>query len=80
MIETDFKRFTGRLAANFRPVSYFKTGVNLAASYSKGSTANVTASSLNSTINPFQTMFYAPIRPIYAHEADGSIENGSRRQ
>lgn len=77
VIETDFKRFTGRLAANFRPVSYFKTGVNLAASYSKGSTANVSATSLNSTINPFQTMFYAPIRPIYAHEADGSIEKAA---
>lgn len=74
VIETDFKRFTGRLTANFRPVSYFKTGVNVAASYSKGSTANVSTNSLNSTINPFQTMFFAPIRPIYEHDADGNIE------
>lgn len=74
VIETDFKRFTGRLTANFRPVSYFKTGVNVAASYSKGSIANVSTNSLNSTINPFQTMFFAPIRPIYEHDADGNIE------
>lgn len=74
VIETDFKRFTGRLTANFRPVSYLKTGVNLAASYSKGTTANVSSEDMNTTINPFQTMFYAPIRPIYAHEANGEIE------
>lgn len=77
VIETDFKRFTGRLTANFRPVSYFKAGVNVASSYSKGSTANVSVNELNSTINPFQTMFYAPIRPIFQHDADGNIESNA---
>ena len=80
VIETDFKRFTGRLTANFRPTSYFKAGMNLAASYGKGSTANVTASNLNTTINPFQTMFYAPVRSIYEHDADGNIEIGADGQ
>lgn len=76
VIETDYKRFTGRLAANFRPVSYFKAGVNVAAAYSKGSVANVSSTDLNTTINPFQTMFYAPIRPIYEHETNGEIIYG----
>lgn len=76
VIETDFKRFTGRMTANFRPVSYFKAGVNLAAAYTKGTTANVTASNMNTTINPFQTMFYAPVRPIYQHDEDGNILYG----
>ena len=73
VIETDLKRFTGRLSANFRPVSYLKTGVNLSAAYSKGNSANVSSSELNTTINPFQTMFYAPVRPIFQHGEDGEI-------
>lgn len=80
VIETDFRRFTGRLNANFRPVSYFKAGINLSGAYSTGSTANVSASSLNAVVNPFMTMFYAPIRSIYAHDENGNIiyENGER--
>lgn len=74
VIETDYQRFSGRLNANFRPVSYFKAGMNLAATYSKGTTANVSASNLNTTVNPFQTQFYAPVRPMYVHDADGNIE------
>lgn len=70
VINSDFKRFTGRLNANFYPVSYFKAGMNLSASYSEGSQANVSSSSLNSTINPFQTMFYSPVQPIYEHDAE----------
>ena len=73
VIETDFKRYTGRLNTNFNPVSYFRAGVNLSAAYSKGSTANVSSSSLNSVVNPFLTEFYAPIQPIYAHDEDGNI-------
>lgn len=74
VIETDFKRFTGRLTANFRPVSYFKAGMNLSGAYSKGSIANVSASQLDAVVNPFMTMFFAPIRPIYAHDENGEIE------
>lgn len=73
VINTDFERFTGRLNANFRPVSYFKGGINLSGSFTRGSTANVIASSLNLTNNPFLTQFYAPIRPIYAHDENGDI-------
>ena len=69
VIESDYERFTARLNANFRPVNYFKAGINLSGSYVKSQTANVSASSLNSTVNPFQTMYYAPIIPIYAHNA-----------
>lgn len=82
VIETDFKRFTGRLNANYNPVNYFRTGLNLAGTYSSGSTANVSASNQNTIINPFQTLFYAPIRPIYEHDADGNIvmnEDGTKK-
>ncbi|MCM1368899.1 MAG: SusC/RagA family TonB-linked outer membrane protein [Candidatus Amulumruptor caecigallinarius] len=80
VIETDYERFTGRLNANFRPVSYFKAGINLAASYTEGSTANVNASDLNTTINPFNVQTYAPIQSIYQHDENGEIvldEQGS---
>ncbi|MGM9815727.1 MAG: SusC/RagA family TonB-linked outer membrane protein [Lepagella sp.] len=69
VIESDYERFTARLNANFRPVSYFKAGINLSGSYVKSQTANVSSASLNSTVNPFQTMYYAPINPIYEHDA-----------
>lgn len=73
VIESDYERFTGRLNANVRPVNYFKAGMNLSASYTTGSTSNVSASSLNSTVNPFQTQFYAPINSVYQHDENGDI-------
>lgn len=74
MLGTDFKRFNGRAVANYQPVSYFKTGVNIAASYSKGETGNVEPSSMGTTDNPFLTEFNAPVLPYYAHNEDGSIQ------
>lgn len=71
VLNTDFERFTGRFNANYNPVSYFRAGMNLAGSYSSGSVAN--ASNQGAVTNPFLTMFYAPVRPIYAHNEDGSI-------
>ena len=73
VIDTDFERFTGRLNANFNPVSYLRAGTSLSTSYTKGSTANVSTSALNSTINPFQTEFYSPIQSIYQHDENGDI-------
>lgn len=73
VIESDYERFTGRLNANFRPVSYFKAGMNLSGSYTTGSVANVSSSNLNSTVNPFQTQYYAPINSVYQHDENGEI-------
>ena len=70
--ESDFERFNGRLVANYNPVSFFKTGFNLSASYSNSQIAgvdedNYTKDELNYTTNPFLTMMYAPVQPYYAH-------------
>lgn len=71
LLKTDFERYNARFNVNFQPVSYFKAGVNLAASYQNNSVdSNAGESSL---INPFETQFYAPIFPYYAHNEDGSI-------
>lgn len=82
VIESDYKRFTGRFNATFTPNSYFRAGLNMSGSYVKSSDANVDENSMNSTDNPFITMFTAPVLPIYAHNEDGSIimkENGEPR-
>ena len=73
MLGTDFERFTGRVNANFQPVSYFKFGVNLNASQQQSEEGNVDSSNLDGVNNPFITMYYAPIYPYYAHNEDGSI-------
>ena len=84
IMESDFSRFNGRLVANYNPVSYFKTGVNLSASYTDSEVAgvdeeNYSDGTLNYTTNPFLALSYAPVQPYYRHNADGSImrdENG----
>lgn len=84
IMESDFSRFNGRLVANYNPVSYFKTGVNLSASYTDSEVAgvdeeNYSEGTLNYTTNPFLALSYAPVQPYYRHNADGSImrdENG----
>ena len=74
---TDFKRFNGRLVANYQPVKYFRTGMNISASYSKSETGNVDADQLNAVSNPFLADFYAPVQPYYAHNPDGSVIYGA---
>lgn len=73
MLQTDFERFNGRFSANYQPTSYLKVGGNLAASYQNSDQGAELGDDLNSTTNPFLTMFYAPIRSYYQHSADGSI-------
>ena len=74
---TDFKRFNGRVVANYQPVKYFRTGVNISTSYSKSETGNVDADELGSTSNPFLTEFNAPVMPYYAHDEEGNILRNS---
>lgn len=73
MLQTDFERFNGRINANFQPVSYFRFGVNLAATAQESMTGNVSSNELNTIGNPFLTMFTAPVYPYYAHSEDGSV-------
>lgn len=79
MLMTDFERFNGRINANFQPVSYFRMGLNLAATQQESQTngGGAGASFLN---NPFASQFYAPIYSYYKHDlATGDIirdENG----
>ena len=78
MLGTDFERFTGRVNANFNPVSYFKFGINLNANQQESEQGNVDSSNLDAVNNPFSAMYFAPIFPYYAHNEDGSVifENG----
>lgn len=79
VLHTDYERFTGRVSANYNPVSYFRMGANIDASYVKSESNSVeSASDLNVVTNPFLTMFKAPIAPYYEHDADGNIiyQNG----
>ena len=76
MLGTDFERFTGRVNANFQPVSYFKFGVNLNANQQQSELGNVDSSNLDGINNPFTAMYFAPIYPYYQHNADGSIIYG----
>lgn len=76
MIKTDFERFNGRLVANFEPVSFFRTGVNLSATYTdsdQGVLDPSDADSMNSSANPFLVNTFAPVLPYYQHDADGNI-------
>ncbi len=79
MLQTDFERFTGRIVANYQPVSFFKMGANIQGSWQKSQAGVADPEELNSTANPFLTQFYAPIQPYYKHDEKGAViydENG----
>lgn len=69
-VQTDFERFNGRVNANYNPTSYFKMGVNLAATQQDQSVLNNVS---GSTTNIFITQGMAPIYPYYKHDEDGNI-------
>lgn len=68
LLRTDFERYNARFNVNVEPTSYLKLGVNLNAAYTN-SEYNDNAGSSN-VVNPFATMFYAPIYPYYAHDKE----------
>ena len=77
---SDFDRLSARFKANFQPVKWFKTGVNVSAS---SATSNFASSASGSYfINPFYaSRMMAPVYPLYKHNEDGSIvldENGNK--
>lgn len=69
---TDYTRYSGRINTEFRPVDWFKTGVNLnVVSAKQNYNSNATE---NYFANPFYTARYmAPVYAIHAHNADGSL-------
>ncbi|WP_347282006.1 TonB-dependent receptor [uncultured Alistipes sp.] len=81
IVSSDFSRFTGRLAANFKPVKWFKTGLDLSGSSSKQHYLDNAEGQYSA--NPFYAArMMAPVYPVYLHNADGSFlldENGSKQ-
>ncbi len=64
LIESDFKRFTGRINMNSQLKSWFKTGFNLAANRSQSQSARDGSST--GFVNPFRwTRSIGPIYPIW---------------
>lgn len=75
LLKTDYERYNARFNVDFKPTSYLKAGINLSASYvNNGVDENAGESTV---VNPFSTMYYAPIFPYYAHNEDGSIIYGA---
>lgn len=71
IINTAFKRYTGRINASFNPTTWLKAGVNLATT---SQTQNYNSSAYSSYVaNPFYASRYmAPVYPIYLHNSNGS--------
>ena len=82
LLQTDFERYSGRVALNANPVSYFRTGLNVAATQSESDLSPLWDENGNPTLtntnNPFRTaMTKAPIYPYYAHDGQGNIIHDS---
>jgi len=66
IIRSDFNRINGRVTINSRPLSWFKTGLNLTANITKSNQADADGS--GSIVNPFNfSRSIGPIYPVYAH-------------
>ncbi|MGI6233390.1 MAG: SusC/RagA family TonB-linked outer membrane protein [Prevotella sp.] len=80
-IGSDFKRYTARVNADFKPNKYLHTGVNLNGAISKRHFNNEAYGSYFA--NPFYVARYmAPVYPVYLHNEDGSYaldENGDKQ-
>ena len=82
LLNSDFRRVSGRVKANFEATKWLKTGLNIGASTSKGNQAQATSDQSSSYVNPIRfSRGMGPIYPIYEHEASGAYvldENGNR--
>ncbi|WP_316766758.1 TonB-dependent receptor [Pedobacter frigiditerrae] len=66
VIRSDFQRFSGRMNVNSKPLSWFKTGLNISANITKSKQADADGS--GSIVNPFNfSRYIGPIYPVYAH-------------
>lgn len=82
LINSDLKRYTGRLNVDTQPVSFFKTGLNVTGTYSTSQYDN--SGNNSSFINPFYiSRFMGPIYPVHLHDPNSGAlildENGQRR-
>ena len=67
IINSDFKRYAGRINVNSQVKSWLKTGVNLSLTYSEGNNAQTSGSS--SFVNPFNfARNLGPIYPVFEHD------------
>jgi TonB-linked SusC/RagA family outer membrane protein len=75
IIESDFRRFSGRININSQVKSWLKTGLNISGSMSDGNTAQDAATgSGNSFVNAFQfSRGIGPIYPVRAYDANGQL-------
>lgn len=73
MIETDYKRYTGRVNYRIYPVKWFESGINLTAGYTKAKTpmTNMTFTTAKGNMTNFIRRM-APIYPVHLHNEDGS--------
>ncbi|MCZ4243277.1 SusC/RagA family TonB-linked outer membrane protein [Pedobacter punctiformis] len=66
VIRSDFNRINGRVSINTKPLTWFKTGLNLNANITKSNQADADGS--GSIVNPFNfSRYMGPIYPLYAH-------------
>ncbi|KLT65270.1 hypothetical protein AB669_13100 [Pedobacter sp. BMA] len=66
VIRSDFNRINGRVSINTKPLSWFKTGLNINANITKSNQADADGS--GSIVNPFNfSRYIGPIYPLYAH-------------
>jgi len=68
LINSGFKRFSGRVSVNTQPLSWFKTGFNVAGNVVNNKNGYTDGGS--ALVNPFYaTRYMGPIYPIHAHDA-----------
>ncbi|WP_447641522.1 MULTISPECIES: SusC/RagA family TonB-linked outer membrane protein [Chitinophagaceae] len=81
LIKSDLKRYNARLSLNVRPVSWFRTGMNIAGSFMKENEDNT--GSNTGLVNPFYfSRYVAPIYPIHLHDETGAYildDNGNKQ-
>lgn len=66
IIRSDFNRINGLVTINSKPLTWFKTGLNLTANITKSNQADADGS--GSIVNPFNfSRNIGPIYPLYAH-------------
>ncbi len=74
LINTDFERFSTRVNLNVNPVSYLRFGLNSNIGYQKADDDDIDSDNLNTTNNPFNYAYRAPVFPYYNHDmATGAV-------
>ena len=70
---SDYERISGRLNLNYQANKWLKTGLNIAATTSKGNQSQATSAQSSSFVNPIRfTRGIGPIYNIYQHDASGA--------